>query len=180
MARSSLGRIHRLQLGRKEVGQLAPSDMKIFHEKIAQSIKAMSEREDAGYGRSRDYYSLDNLAMALNVLWDGSDVRKGSGHNLMDMFCISATHNMLLRDEELHNINFSDCFAVVPTQNRQGSQQRVALTFKLKDNSPTSHANPKLYVSALRHHDVNRCTFGAFAFYMFQMWQVCLSSFTQL
>ncbi|KAF9900180.1 hypothetical protein EC991_007797 [Linnemannia zychae] len=175
MARSALGRIHRLQLGRKEVDPVAPSDMKVFHEKIAQSIKAMSEREDAGYGKSREHYSVENLIKALDVLWEGSDARKEPGQNLMDMFFISATHNLLLRDEELLNINFSDCFAVISDQNRQeGAQQLVALTFRLKTNNPTSDS--KLYVSALRHHDVSRCTFSAFAFYMFQIWQGTMDS----
>ncbi|KAF9150732.1 hypothetical protein BG015_007439 [Linnemannia schmuckeri] len=173
MARSSLGRIHRLQMGRKEVGELAPSDMKIFHTKIELCQKALDEREDAqpGSTRGRDYYSLDNMVTVLNLLWDGPDPRK-EGHNFMEMFCISATHNMLLQDEELHRINFSDCFAVVPTQNRHPeAQQRVALTFKLMNNDPTSDANQNLCVSALRHYDVSRCAFSAFAFYMFQIWQ---------
>ncbi|KAG0289301.1 hypothetical protein BGZ96_007116, partial [Linnemannia gamsii] len=174
MARSSLGRIHRLQMGRKEVSELAPSDMKVFQTKIMHCQKILDERENIqpGVVRGRDYYSLDNMVTALNVLWDNPDPRKEYGQSFMDMFCISATHNMLLRDEELHHINFSDCFAVVLTQNRQpGAQQRVALTFKLRYNNPTSDANQKLYVSALRHYDVGRCTFSAFAFYMFQIWQ---------
>lgn len=175
MARSSLGRIHRLQMGRKEVSDLAPSDMKIFQTKIMQCQKALEERDDIQRGatRGRDNYTLDNMVTALNILWDGPDPRMEYSQNFMEMFCISATHNMLLRDEELHHINFSDCFAVVPTQNRQpGAQQRVALTFKLRNNDPTSDANQKLYVSALRHYDIGRCTFSAFAFYMFQIWQV--------
>ncbi|KAG0376048.1 hypothetical protein BGX24_008355 [Mortierella sp. AD032] len=177
MARSALGRIHRLQMRRKEVGQVGPSEMKIFQERIAQCAKAMAGREDGGYSkdgasRARDYYSLDNLVTALNALWDGPDARKDSGDSFMDMFCIAATHNMLLRDEELHEINFSDCFAVVPMQNRHAeAQQCVALTFKLKSVNPSSDAESKLYVSALRHYDVGRCSFSAFAFYMFQTWQ---------
>lgn len=174
LARSSLGRIHRLQMRRKEVGKFAPSDMKVFHDKIEQCQKAQDEREGAHLvsTRSRDYYSLDNMVTALTVLWNGQGQRK-DGRSFIEMFCISATHNMLLRDEELHQINFSDCFAVVTTQNRQpGAQQCVALTFKLKNNDRTSDANQKLYVSTLRHYDVTRCTFSAFAFYMFQIWQV--------
>ncbi|KAK5808586.1 hypothetical protein F5H01DRAFT_352398 [Linnemannia elongata] len=173
LARSSLGRIHRLQMRRKEVGKFAPSDMKVFHDKIEQCQKAQDEREGAHLvsTRSRDYYSLDNMVTALTVLWNGQGQRK-DGRSFIEMFCISATHNMLLRDEELHQINFSDCFAVVTTQNRQpGAQQCVALTFKLKNNDRTSDANQKLYVSTLRHYDVTRCTFSAFAFYMFQIWQ---------
>lgn len=174
LARSSLGRIHRLQMGRKEVGKPAPSDMKIFNAKIEQSQKAVDEREGAQpvSTRGRDFYSLNNMVSALTILWNGQGQRK-EGRSFMEMFCISATHNMLLQDEELHQINFSDCFAVVQTQNRQpAAQQCVALTFKLKNNNPTSDTNQKLYVSALRHYDVARCTFSAFAFYMFQIWQV--------
>lgn len=169
-----MGRIHRLQKGRKEVDTLAPSDMKIFHAKIEQSQKAVDEREGPQpvSTRGRDYYSLNNLVTALTVLWNGQGLRK-DGRSFMEMLCISATHNMLLQDEELHQINFSDCFAVVQTQNRQpGAQQCVALTFKLQNSNHTSGANQKLYVSALRHYDVARCTFSAFAFYMFQVWQV--------
>ena len=174
LARSSLGRLHRLQMGRKEVGKLAPSDMKVFHAKIEQCQKTLDEREGTQpvLTRGRVFYTLNNMVTALNVLWNGQGQRK-DGRSFMEMFCISATHNMLLKDEELHQINFSDCFAVVTTQDQQpGAQQCVALTFKLKNNNPTSDANQKLYVSALRHHDVARCTFSAFAFYMFQIWQV--------
>ncbi|KAF9117850.1 hypothetical protein BGX30_005020, partial [Mortierella sp. GBA39] len=173
LARSSLGRIHRLQMARDEVGNLAPSDMKIFHVKIEQCQKALDEREGARpvSTRGRVYYSLSNMVTALNVLWNGQGQRK-DGRSFMEMFCISATHNMLLQDEELHQINFSDCFAVVPALNQQpGTQQCIVLTFKLKNNGPTSDVNQKLYVSALRHYDLARCTFSAFAFYMFQIWQ---------
>ncbi|KAF9537607.1 hypothetical protein EC957_007932 [Mortierella hygrophila] len=160
-------------MARDEVGKLAPSDMKIFHVKIDQCQKALDEREGARpvSTRGRVYYTLSNMVTALNVLWNGQGQRK-DGRSFMEMFCISATHNMLLQDEELHQINFSDCFAVVPALNQQpGAQQCVVLTFKLKNSDPTSDADQKLYVSALRHYDLARCTFSAFAFYMFQIWQ---------
>jgi len=153
--------------------------MKVFNQKINQIQNPMDGRGDGVQGTStlrqgQEYYSLDSMVLALNALWGETDAHKEKcGQNFSDMFCISATHNMLLRDEDLHKINFSDCFAVICTQNQQPeAQQRVALTFKLMNNDPISDANRRLCVSALRHLDVNRCVFSAFAFHMFQNWQV--------
>ncbi|KAF9272210.1 hypothetical protein BGZ88_005082, partial [Linnemannia elongata] len=52
--------------------------------------------------------------------------------NYRELFCMTSRHNMLLRDEDLRNLNLSDCFASVITKPRHpGTQQLVSLTFKL-------------------------------------------------
>ncbi|KAF9079546.1 hypothetical protein BGX23_003775, partial [Mortierella sp. AD031] len=52
--------------------------------------------------------------------------------NYRDLFCMMSRYNMLLRDEDLRNLNLSDCFASIVTKPRiQGLQQLVMLTFKL-------------------------------------------------
>ena len=179
MARKALIRIHSLQLQRKEVGLPGPSGMKIFNSAVNKYNNSLFvQGMQSGQRRTadcvlRDSYSISDFHDILMDLWTKEKQRPQEFDlNYRDMFSIAVRHNMLLRDEDLRHINFSDCFSTIVTQRFAGGQQAIGLTFKL-NHGKTNKNNQNWYACALRHEDVRRCCFSAFAFYMFQMWQVC-------
>ena len=120
----------------------------------------------------RDSYKPRQLVIMLKSLWC-SDVKGAGGRKAMrDLLYISARHHMLLRSEDLRHLNFSDCFStVISRKQHRGSQQAVALVFS-KDRGKTLQQGEVAFACALRHEVVTRCAFSAFAFYMFELFQV--------
>ncbi|OBZ81364.1 hypothetical protein A0J61_10587, partial [Choanephora cucurbitarum] len=53
----------------------------------------------------RGSYKSGGFIRILKSLWDSS-----SRTSLKEMFSISSRHHMLLRDQDLRNLNFADCF----------------------------------------------------------------------
>lgn len=184
MARKALIRIHHLQTLRQEVKPPGPSDMPRFNFLVTDHVSKMyATGMQTGNRRSadclyRDSYSIPMYFDMMQSLWKRPRQRPRE-YDLIyrDAFCISARHNMLLRDEDLRHLNFSDCFSTIVTQqqHRQGTQQVVALTFKINQGK-VNKLNQNWYSCAVRHEDVRRCCFSAFAFYMFQLWQVCFGT----
>ncbi|KAF9418933.1 hypothetical protein BGZ76_004319, partial [Entomortierella beljakovae] len=73
-------------------------------------------------------YSTGQLITVLKQYW-----MSGNGLSIREMFCVSARHHMLLRAQDLSNLNFTDCFPTIISQKQhRGSQQVVALTFSSK------------------------------------------------
>ncbi|KAF9400592.1 hypothetical protein BGZ76_007684, partial [Entomortierella beljakovae] len=77
---------------------------------------------------------------------------------------------MLLRFQDLRNINFSDCFSLQIANQHHGTQPVSMFVFALAKGKSTQKKE-FWYAGAIRHIDVRRCTFGAFAFYIFNLWQ---------
>lgn len=115
----------------------------------------------------RDSYKIGQFIKILLDLWCSTEKL-----HLRERFSIAARHHMLLRDQDLRNLNFSDCFfnIVSGTQHR-GAQQAVALIFCL-DKGKTLKDGEVKFASAMRHYNLYRCPFSAFAFYMFSKLQV--------
>lgn len=115
----------------------------------------------------RDSYKPGELIKILKTLW----ISNGET-SLREMFSISSRHHMLLRDQDLRNLNFADCFCnVIPRQQHRGAQQAVALIFSL-DKGKTLKEGEVKFACAMRHENVFRCPIGAFAFFMFSLLQV--------
>lgn len=73
----------------------------------------------------RGFYNPGEFIKILRTLWI-SNQRNG----LRERFTISVHHHMLLRDQDIRNLNFGDCFVdIIPQQQEQGIQQAVALVF---------------------------------------------------
>lgn len=120
----------------------------------------------------RDSYKPDQLVKILEQLW-----MSNGKTSIRDMFCLSARHHMLLRDQDLRNLNFSDCFStVISGKQREGSQQAVALVFSL-DKGKTIKDGEVNYACALRHENLHRCPFSLFAFFVFSLFQVSPMNF---
>lgn len=115
----------------------------------------------------RDSYKIGQLTRILLDLWCSND-----RFHMRERFSIAARHHMLLRDQDLRNLNFSDCFSTIisRTQHR-GVQQAVALLFCL-DKVKTLKDGEVKFACAMRHYNLYRCPFSAFAFYLFSKLQV--------
>lgn len=87
---------------------------------------------------------------------------------------------MLLRDEDLRNLNQSDCFFKELTDSKHvGTQKILALVFCLHKGK-TNQSGDAQYSVAVRHADVRRCAIGAMAFYFFERWTVSSLLFVTL
>ncbi|CEP14539.1 hypothetical protein [Parasitella parasitica] len=65
----------------------------------------------------RDSYKPGQLIRMLKTLW-----LSASRTSPRETFSISTRHHMLLRDHNMRNVNFTDCFAtIIPCQQHQGS-----------------------------------------------------------
>ncbi|ORZ27813.1 hypothetical protein BCR41DRAFT_367380 [Lobosporangium transversale] len=182
MAKKALIRIHSLQAERNDVSwDLSPSQMKLLQTILIQHIESLHTHVVRSGGRReagctlRDSYTPVQFHSILMGLWTkerhSPNMRaREYDTNYRDMFCLTARHNMLLRDEDLRNLNFADCFSTIITQRTEGGQQPIGLTFKI-NKGKTNKNNENWYACALRHEDVRRCVFSAFAFYMYQLWQ---------
>ena len=115
----------------------------------------------------RDSYKSGEFIRILKALWDSS-----SRTSLREMFSISSRHHMLLRDQDLRNLNFADCFCtIIPKKQHKGSQQAVALVFSL-DKGKTLKEGETKFACAMRHENILRCPFSVFAFLMLSLLQV--------
>lgn len=92
--------------------------------------------------------------------------------HIRERLCILARHHMLLRDEDIRNLNLSDVFATLDRKNAHGSTWACGLTFCLR-RGKTKKKGAMLYATTFRHKDFRRCTVGAFAFYMLERFIVC-------
>ncbi|KAG0257208.1 hypothetical protein DFQ27_005255 [Actinomortierella ambigua] len=80
---------------------------------------------------------------------------------------IAVRHSMLLRDEDLRFLNQQNCTILPVKKDSQQDQTINMLVFHLRRDKSSKDK----YGVAIRHNDVRRCSVGAFAFYLFGLWQ---------
>ncbi|CEP14209.1 hypothetical protein [Parasitella parasitica] len=72
---------------------------------------------------------------------------------------------MLLRNEDLRCLNFSDCFStIIPAKHHRGTQEAIAVDFYMDKDFMTA--------CAMRHENIFRCPVIAFAFFLLSLFQV--------
>ncbi|KAF9176257.1 hypothetical protein BGZ49_006465, partial [Haplosporangium sp. Z 27] len=74
---------------------------------------------------------------------------------------------MLLRDEDIRNLNLVDIFNIQTKHHAPGSMLASGLVFCFI-RGKTNRKGIKMYATAFRHKNFLRCTMGAFAFYMLE------------
>ncbi|KAG0261170.1 hypothetical protein BG011_001276 [Mortierella polycephala] len=79
----------------------------------------------------RDSYPLSVFIDMMDTLWQKNRQTREYDLHYCDMFCISARHNMLFRDQDLRYLYFSDCFCTIVQCPHIGAQQPIGLIFKL-------------------------------------------------
>jgi hypothetical protein len=184
LAKKALRRLYDLQFKRNQLSCSPPTEGSKYRD-IVQRYRdgQVQQNFQSTHIQStdcaiRDSHNSSKFNDMVSYLWEKKfqEVR-GPDLHYRELFCMTSRHNMLLRDEDLRNLNLSDCFASIVTKPRlPGVQQLVLLTFKL-NRGKTNPGNQNWYGYCLRHEDVRRCSFSAFAFYMFQLWQVRFTLF---
>ncbi|KAG2190460.1 hypothetical protein INT47_006627, partial [Mucor saturninus] len=138
---------------------------KYEHDLVYDQVQTNVDR--AAHCVIRDSYKSGELIRILKSLWSSS-----ADSGLREMFSISSRHHMLFRDQDLRNLNFADCFCtIIPKKQHKGIQQALALVFSL-DKGKTLKEGEVKFACAMRHENVFRCPFSAFAFFMFSVLQV--------
>lgn len=169
--------LHEFQSSRREVEWPSPKKTKEIielikkyeHDLVYDQVQTNVDR--AAHCVIRDSYKSGELIRILKSLWSSS-----ADSGLREMFSISSRHHMLLRDQDLRNLNFADCFCtIIPKKQHKGIQQALALVFSL-DKGKTLKEGEVKFACAMRHENVFRCPFSAFAFFMFSVLQVCLQN----
>ncbi|KAG2206098.1 hypothetical protein INT47_003747, partial [Mucor saturninus] len=165
--------LHEFQSSRREVEWPSPKKTKEIielikkyeHDLVYDQVQTNVDR--AAHCVIRDSYKSGELIRILKSLWSSS-----ADSGLREMFSISSRHHMLLRDQDLRNLNFADCFCtIIPKKQHKGIQQALALVFSL-DKGKTLKEGEVKFACAMRHENVFRCPFSAFAFFMFSVLQV--------
>ena len=142
---------------------------KYEHDLIYDEVQTKADR--AAHCVIRDSYKPGELVRISRTLWVSTNLT-----SLREFFTLSSRHHMLLRDQDLRNLNFSDCFCtVIPKQQHRGNQQAIALVFSL-DKGKTTKEGEVRFACAMRHENLSRCPLSAFSFYMFSLHQVIIKS----
>ncbi|KAG0222287.1 hypothetical protein BGW41_006076 [Actinomortierella wolfii] len=118
----------------------------------------------------RKFYEPEDLvAMADHLLTadEGGDLAKIK--MLGRRFNILAAHHMLLHDQDIRSMQFSEMFHKVAAPETACSTTQCDLLVIRLTKGKTNQKGQNRYVAAARHRNVHRCTFGAFALYMFSM-----------
>lgn len=158
------------------VGCISPRDMtrvsafmKDYDQRIRYQTMFNSGADRLAGCVLRDAYRTEEFIPMCEDIWRNRDMISTS---LRDLFSITARHNMLLRDEDLRHLELQNCFTrVIKSSVHHGSQTAVALIFGFRVGK-TNKDGRVMYACALRHEDVSRCAFSAFAFYMLERFQV--------
>lgn len=144
------------------------STLRAFENKLVND-KLQTSVERGAHCIYRDSYTPDQLVEMMQSLW-----RSDRLNSIRDRFAISIRHHMLLRAQDLENLNFADCFStIISPKQHLGTQQAVALVFYLDKGKTLGEGETKLSC-AMRHEELERCPVSAFAFYMFSLLQVSL------
>jgi hypothetical protein len=98
--------------------------------------------------------------MILKKVWLGKNKT-----NIRDAFCISTRHHMLLRSQDLLNLNFADCFnTVLSRKQTRVNQQAVAFVFSI-DKGKTIKDDEVNLACAIRHENIHMCPVSLFVFF---------------
>ncbi|KAG0227014.1 hypothetical protein BGW42_003259, partial [Actinomortierella wolfii] len=117
-----------------------------------------------------DFYEPEDLIAMANYLLTTHENDDLAGTKALGRrFNILAAHHMVLRDQDIRSMEFSEMFhKVVSPRVVRGTTQCDLLVVRLT-NGKSNYMTRNRYSAVARHKNVRRCTFGAFALYMFSM-----------
>ncbi|KAF9271434.1 hypothetical protein BGZ88_006144, partial [Linnemannia elongata] len=118
LAKKVLLRLHGFQLKRGQVSGLSPTEGSKYQEAVHKHKDSQVQQNlQSSHIRSadcaiRDSYNLTTFNDMVSYLWEKKTQEiRDPDLNYRELFCMTSRHNMLLRDEDLRNLNLSDCFA---------------------------------------------------------------------
>ncbi|KAG0339721.1 hypothetical protein BG005_003410, partial [Podila minutissima] len=89
---------------------------------------------------------------------------------MRERLCLLARHHMLLRDEDIRNLDLANTFNIQTRHPAPGSTLASGIVFCLT-RGKTNRKGVELYATAYRHKNFLWCTMGGFAFYMLERFQ---------
>lgn len=131
-----------------------------------------SGRDVSTNSNATNYYTVAEHIRCLLYAW--RQPINSRSIMIREHFVLAVRHSMLLRDENARYLDISDCSMDTFVKQPGGTQEVVALVFSMRIGKANKNGNVQLGM-AVRHTDVRRCSVGAFAFYMFERFQVHIS-----
>ena len=123
----------------------------------------------------RDVYSVDKFVEMMAKLWrpvTDPRFRILQTTNISTRMSLALRHQMCLRDQDIRDLDLSDCFSVSVRKSVFGHVKAIfGLVFSLKTGKTVTAGTTQFSV-ALRHKEYARCAVGAFAFHLFQRFHV--------
>jgi hypothetical protein len=129
----------------------------------------------------RNPYSEGMFLRMLSFTWHMQPASQPAGKRvykawkrfqyIRERLCLLARHHMLLRDEDIRNLNLANTFNIQTMHPAPGSTLASGIVFCIT-RGKTNHKGVELYATAYRHKNFLRCTVGGFAFYMLERFQV--------
>ncbi|KAF9099859.1 hypothetical protein BGX27_000510 [Mortierella sp. AM989] len=121
----------------------------------------------------REGYDTECFYKLMAVLWKGEYPKWNKRMTFIrDRAAINLGHQMLLRDEEIRHLDLANCFSEsVTTPLYKTTRVIHGLSFRLCKNTPQENLDKDCSL-IFRHNDHLRCGVGAFAFYLFERFQV--------
>ncbi|OAD81261.1 hypothetical protein PHYBLDRAFT_138811 [Phycomyces blakesleeanus NRRL 1555(-)] len=143
------------------------------YKKVLMFLHKFQSKHQEKYEHDLVYNQVQtNVDRAAHCVIRDSYKNPDSKSGLRKMFSISFHHHMLLRVQNLRNLNFADCFCtIIPKKQHKEMQQTLALVFNL-DKGKTLKEGEVKFACAMCHENIFRCPFGTFAFFMFSLLQV--------
>jgi len=137
--------------------------------------RAVPDLDRGSYCALRDGYEVDQFIHMMLQLWRGDfPMWHKRKTYIRDRLSINWRHQMLLRDEDIRRLDLSDCFCEPIALQHLGTSVHIrGLVICLRGGKTRSDLNSQ-YSVALRHKNFARCPVGAFAFYMFERFEVSI------
>lgn len=117
----------------------------------------------------RNAYSIDEHIRCLLDSWQQPVSASSPGMKLH--LSLALRHAMMLRDEDLRGVCFSDLF-MDPAVNVVGGTQNLVYLMFAFHRGKTNKSGKVLYGISARHSDVRRCSVGALGFYFYDLFHV--------
>ncbi|GJJ71712.1 hypothetical protein EMPS_04069 [Entomortierella parvispora] len=117
----------------------------------------------------RNTYTIDEHIRCLLDAWQQPVSETSSSMRLH--LSLAIRHAMLLRDEDLRGLNYSDIF-MDPSINRIGGTQNLVFLMANFHKGKNNQGGKMLYGVSCRHTDVRRCSVGALGFYFYDLFHV--------
>ncbi|KAF9384338.1 hypothetical protein CPC16_008479, partial [Podila verticillata] len=114
----------------------------------------------------RNAYSIDEHIRCLLDSWQQPVSASSPGMKLH--LSLALRHAMMLRDEDLQGVCFSDLF-MDPAVNVVGGTQNLVYLMFAFHRGKTNKSGKVLYGISARHSDVRRCSVGALGFYFYDL-----------
>ncbi|KAF9124408.1 hypothetical protein BGX30_000959, partial [Mortierella sp. GBA39] len=151
-----------------------PSDEPLDDAINAYGVRLIYDKATIGTTRNT---ACNKLLLMATYTWKQQPVHRIKGvrkykciarfPHMCERLCILVRHHMLLRDEDIRNLNLSDVFATLNRKKAHGSTWACGLTSCLRRDK-TNKKGAMLYATTFRHKDFRRCAVGAIAFYMLE------------